>query len=113
MWQKSLIQQQVELIQARVKFADDISKILESYTIDDGVFGLINNNTYELSRGYFIATKTFDNIYEATREMDQFNQAVRITNGKFILGNVYPTLNINEDFGDNKIFSIEYLDYIK
>ena len=54
MWTKSYIQLQVESIQERAKFAQDINKILESYRIDDGVFGIVNNNTYELSTGYFV-----------------------------------------------------------
>mgnify|MGYP006898688451 FL=1 len=45
MWTKSFIQLQVESIQERAKFANDITKILEKYQIQDGVFGISNNNT--------------------------------------------------------------------
>ena len=60
MWTKSFIQLQVESIQERAKFANDITKILEKYQIPDGVFGISNNNTYELSSGYFVEEKTLN-----------------------------------------------------
>lgn len=107
---KSYIQVQSELIEERGKFANDISKILENYKIEDGVFGVLNNNTYELSKGYFVEEKTFDTISDLIKEMDQRKQAVRITEGKFILGNVYA--NLSDVDTDKKIFSIEYLDFI-
>ena len=112
MWTKSYIQLQVESIQERAKFARDINKILESYRIDDGVFGVVNNNTYELSTGYFVEKQTFDTIDDAIVEMKQTSQAVRITEGKFILGDVYKTLSEIPEKTD-KIFSIEFFDYVK
>jgi len=111
MWTKSFIQLQVESIQERAKFANDITKILEKYQIQDGVFGISNNNTYELSSGYFVEEKTFDTIDQLIKEMNQSHQAVRITEGKFILGNVYNRLSdISED---KKVFSIEFLDDVR
>ena len=111
MWTKSFIQQQVEAIEERARFANDINKILESYSIEDGVFGISRGNTYELSTGYFVPVQEFDSINEAIREMDQNNQAVRIVENKFILGNVYSALSEIED--GKKIFSIEFLDDVK
>lgn len=108
MWTKSYIQLQVESIQERAKFANDITKILENYQIQDGVFGVNNNNTYELSTGYFVEKKTFESMDQLIREMNQVSQAVRITEGKFILGDVYCTLN--EIPEGSKIFSIEFLE---
>jgi len=107
---KSYIQVQAELIEERGKFANDISQLLENYKIEDGVFGIVNNNTYELSNGYFVEEKTFDTINELIKEMNQKTQAVRITEGKFILGNIYSSLSDIET--NKKIFSIEYLDFI-
>lgn len=112
MWTKSYIQLQVEKIEERAIFAENITKILEKYQIKDGVFGIKNKNTYELSKGYFIETKSFDDLNDLIKEMDQNTQAVRITEGKFILGNVFNNLSEIEDKHDN-IFSIEYLDTIK
>lgn len=108
MWTKSYIQLQIESIQERAKFADDITKLLESYRIEDGVFGISNNNTFELSNGYFVEKKTFDNIEDLIKEMDQKNQAVRIKEGKFILGDIYERMS--EIPEDSKIFSIEFLE---
>jgi alpha-galactosidase len=111
MWTKSYIQLQVESIQERAKFANDITKILESYRIEDGVFGITNNNTYELSQGYFVETKVFDSIDQLIKEMNQNTQAVRITEGKFILGDVYASLL---DAPENaKVFSIEFLEDVR
>lgn len=111
MWTKSYIQLQVESIQERAKFANDITKILENYQIQDGVFGIKNNNTYELSCGYFVAEKTFDTMDQLIKEMNQNTQAVRITEGKFILGNVYSLMcDIPEGA---KIFSIEFLEDVR
>lgn len=111
MWTKSFIQLQVESIQERAKFANDITKILENYQIQDGVFGITNGNTYELSTGYFVECKSFDTIDQLIKEMNQKTQAVRITEGKFILGDVYNTLY---DAPNNKtIFSIEFLEDVK
>lgn len=108
---KSYIQLQIESMQERSKFANDISKILEHYCIQDGVFGITNGNTFELSTGYFVEVKTFEHIDQLIKEMDQSKQAVRITDNKFILGNVYETLSeINEDV---KVFSIEFLQDVK
>jgi ribosomal protein L16/L10AE len=42
------------------------------------------------------------------REMNQISQAVRITEGKFILGDVYR--NLSEIPEGSKIFSIEFLE---
>jgi hypothetical protein len=111
MWTKSFIQLQVESIQERAKFANDITKILEKYQIQDGVFGIINNNTYELSSGYFVEEQTFDTIDQLIKEMNQSHQAVRITEGKFILGNVYTCLSDIPE--DKKVFSIEFLDDVR
>ena len=111
MWTKSFIQLQVESIQERAKFANDINKLLESYQIPDGVFGVRNNNTYELSSGYFVEEKTFDTIDQLIKEMNQYSQAVRITENKFILGNVYSSLcDVPEG---SKVFSIEFLEDVR
>lgn len=111
MWTKSYIQLQVESIQERAKFANDITKILENYQIQDGVFGITNNNTYELSSGYFVEEKTFDTMDQLIKEMNQYSQAVRITENKFILGNVYSSLcDVPEG---SKVFSIEFLEDVR
>lgn len=111
MWTKSYIQLQVESIQERAKFANDITKILENYQIQDGVFGINNNNTYELSSGYFVEEKTFDTMDQLIKEMNQYSQAVRITENKFILGNVYSSLcDVPEG---SKVFSIEFLEDVR
>lgn len=112
MWTKSYIQLQVEKIEERSIFVKDIIKIMEKYQIQDGVFGIANKNTYELSKGYFVETKSFDDLNDLIKEMDQNTQAVRITEGKFILGNVYNNLTDITENCDN-IFSIEYLTAIK
>jgi len=111
MWTKSAIQMQIESIQERAKFASDINKLLESYRIDDGVFGVSHNNTYELSRGYFVEDKTFDDMATLIKEMNQTSQAVRITGGKFILGTVYESLADTPE--DKPVFSIEFLEDVK
>lgn len=108
MFTKSIIQQQVELIQERAKFAGDINSLLESYRIIDGVFGVRQCNTFELSKGYFVEVKEFNSIDEAIKEMDQRSQAVRIIENRFILGDVYN--NLNDIPSDKTVFSIEFLE---
>lgn len=108
MYCKSKIQQQIELIEERVAFANSINDILEHYTVEDGVWGVANNRTYELSRGYFVPQKEFNTVNEAIKEMDQRKQAVRIHEGKCILGDVYQCLTDTPD--DAQVFSIEYLE---
>lgn len=111
MWTKSFIQLQVESIQERAKFANDINKILENYRITDGVFGIINKNTYELSTGYFVSVKEFSSMDDLIKEMNQNNQAVRIMENRFILGDVYKRLSETPE--NSKVFSIEYLEDVR
>lgn len=108
MYCKSLIQQQIELIEERASFARDINEMLERYYIADGVWGVSNKRTYELSNGYFVPVKEFTSINEAIKEMDQRKQAVRIIEGRCILGDVYQCLADTPD--EAQVFSIEFLE---
>lgn len=112
MWTKSYIQMQVESIQERAKFSQDIANLLEKYTINDGVFGIVNNNTYELSTGYFVENMRYTDLEEAVRNMDQHSQALRIYEGLYIIGDVYRTLSEIED-ESKSVFSIEFLEDVR
>ena len=111
MWTKSAIQMQIESIQERAKFASDINRLLENYRIDDGVFGISHGNTFELSKGYFVEEKSFEDMSTLIKEMNQSTQAVRIKEGKFILGNVYECLSDTPD--EKSVFSIEFLEDVR
>ena len=60
MWTKSFIQLQVESIQERAKFANDITKILEKYQIRRYLVFLIT--TYELSMVILKKNLTIDQL---------------------------------------------------
>jgi hypothetical protein len=106
---KSIIQLQLESIQSKSKFEQDIKDILEHYDVKDCVFG-VNEGAYEMTNGYFIPLCTYDNLTEAVREMNT-NQAIRIVeNEDFIVGDVYKCLS---DCADNKeVFNIEFLENV-
>ena len=59
---KSYIQLQIEQIQTKGRLEKDIKDILEKYNVKDAVFGIINNTTQELSCGYLVEEKRFDNL---------------------------------------------------
>ena len=112
MWTKSYIQLQVESIQERAKFSQDIANLLEKYTISDAVFGIINGNTCELSTGYFVESGRYTDLEEAVRNMDQKSQALRICENEYIVGDLYRTLS-EIDESAKSIFSIEFLEDVR
>jgi len=104
---KSLIQLQIEGIQAKGEFEKQISTILETFDVQDTVFA-IKHGAVELTRGYFVESKTYDDLTQAVREMDN-NQALRIVENKtFIVGDVYNSLT--ECMDEEKVFNIEFLE---
>ena len=64
-----------------------------------------------LAAEYSHAPDYFERASEAIKEMNQNNQAVRITENKFILGNVYNCLSDAPD--NSEVFSIEFLENVK
>lgn len=104
---RSNIQLQLESIHAKGEFAKQLHNILEKYDVQDTVFG-IHRGLYELSSGYFVESKTYDDLDLAIREMEN-GQAIRVVeSAKFILGDVYQ--NISDCPEDSHIFNIEYLE---
>ena len=104
---KSNIQLQLECLQEKSNFSRELRRILEQYDVQDTVFGS-QRGLHELSTGYFVETKTYDNLDEAVREM-KIGQALRVVeSSKFIVGDVYARLSDCPE--DQHIFNIEYLE---
>lgn len=105
---KSFIQVQLEFVQAKSEFENNIKSILEKYDVQDSVFSINNRGTYELSNGYMVESKRFDSLNDAVRFMG-IGQALRIVENKeFIVGNVYDKLTDCPE--SDHIFNVEFLE---
>lgn len=106
---KSTIQLQLDYLQSKGDFARELHSILEHYNVQDTVFEFCaHRGLHELSNGYFVESKIFDNLDDAVREMNS-NQALRIVeSSKFIIGDVFSSLSDCPE--ESHIFNIEYLE---
>lgn len=108
---KSNIQLVIETENIKSRFKSALSKLVESYEIKGNVFALdFRKSPVEVSDGYFVEEKTFDNLSDCINEM-KLDQAISINEDKFILGHVEQQLaNCDESL---KVLDIEYLKYIR
>ena len=107
----SNIQLVIEQENVKSRFKQALSSLVESHTVQGNVFAIdYRRNPVEVSNGYFVEEKEFDNLNDLIKEM-QLNQAVSINEDKFILGHVEQQLSNCDE--NAKVLDIEYLKYIR
>ena len=105
MFQKSIIQQQLEYNSILEKFKHSLASLLESYNINGNVFGW-QGKPVEFETGYFVVESEKDNLQDAIREMTSLDKCIRIVENKtFQVGTV--THYISECAPDAKVLDIE------
>jgi len=105
MFQKSIIQQQLEYNAIVEKFKQSLASLLESYNINGNVFGW-QGKPVEFETGYFVIESEKDNLQDAIREMTSLDKCIRIVDNKvFQVGTV--THYISECALDAKVLDIE------
>lgn len=94
MYTKSLIQQKIEILHLRENFNDTLTELLEKYNIHDNIFMVNQGECMEVTRGYFVLLEEYQDLSEAIKNCDVFNQGIRIINNStFQVGNIYSNLN--------------------
>ena len=100
---KSNIQHIVEKVKFLEKFEDELNSLQEKYIIENSIFTM-GNELMEVVKGYFVVDKEFDNLHEAIKSMINKGNAIRITENKYAIGNIYKTLS---EYPENsKIYDI-------
>ncbi|MBR5297829.1 MAG: hypothetical protein IKU29_08210 [Parabacteroides sp.] len=90
---KSRIQIIHEQLIEKSGFVNDISELLENYTIEDSIFENKGGMAIEVWRGYFEKTAEYSQLSEAIDNM-QCKQVLRIVNNKlFQIGNIYQSIS--------------------
>lgn len=106
---KSNIQLVIEEDKIKSRLKTALAKLVESYEIKGNVFALdLRKNPVEVSNGYFVEEKTFDNLDDCIKEMS-LDQAISINEDKFILGHVKQSLSLLDK---EKVLDIAYLKYV-
>lgn len=94
MYTRSLIQQNLEILKAKENFNEGVSSLMEKYNIEDSIFVISNGSVKELTKGYFVIEKEYDNINEAIRNCNINTQGVRVVeNNKFMVGSIFSHLS--------------------
>lgn len=110
MWQKSAIQQMTEMQNTMFAFKTSLNKIMESYNVQDNVFGIISGTPSEVTSGYFVTENEYGSFDEAMQNFDMNKNLVRIVeNKKFYIG-TYATKITDIESGkiaEGKVYSIE------
>lgn len=106
---KSNIQLELEKVQRAEKLQNYIVSFLESYEIDDIVFGITEKGPAEIQRGYMAITDRFDTLLEATKTVDSSNSVIRCTPEGYFTGKYFDTMSA---CGNEVIFDIRNLEYI-
>ena len=106
---KSNIQLIIEEDNIKSRFKSALARLVEKYEIQGNVFALdLRKNPVEVSEGYFVEEKTFDNLDDCIKEMN-LTQAVSINEDKFILGHVEQSLSLCKE---GKVLDITFLKYV-
>ena len=100
---KSNIQHIVEKVKFLEKFEDELNSLQEKYIVENSIFTM-GNELMEVVKGYFVVDKEFDNLHEAIKSMINKGNAIRITENKYAIGNIYKTLS--ECPENSKIYDI-------
>lgn len=112
MYTKSIIQQQVELFNAKDKFRRGIESLMEKYTIEDSVFILNSNNLFEATDGYFALVNEYDNLNEAISNCDINTMGIRVMNDtKFQIGTLHNS--ITECKEGSSVFDLKRLENVR
>jgi hypothetical protein len=112
MYTKSIIQQQVELFQAKDNFRRGIESLMEKYTIEDSVFVLSNGKCFEAVDGYFAVVCEYDNLNEAISNCDINTMGIRVMNDtKFQTGTLHNS--ITECKEDSSVFDLKRLENVR
>lgn len=92
MYTKSLIQQNIENIRLKESFNDGLNNLMDKYNIEDSIF-IYNGSVKEVTNGYFVESKEFDNLKDAINNYD-INMGIRIMeNERFQIGYIYNQLS--------------------
>lgn len=108
MYKRSTIQMQIEQNELKNKLGNAIEQLLEKYTVNDIVFGLVNGQPAEMTKGYMVEMKQYDTLKQAITEM-KVTQVVRFDGEKYYIGDFKSQLN--ECNVEKPIFDIELLEF--
>ena len=112
MYTKSIIQQTVEMLNAKNNFKASIEHLMEKYTIEDSAFTMKNGFLHEAVNGYFNVENSYESLDEAIHNCNNTNAYVRVINNKeFQVGTVYKS--ISECCKDKQIFDLDRLEQIR
>lgn len=91
---KSNIQIVAETLQAKHQFFNELERLCEKFNIEDNIFCCgVNGVVEEPEVGYFGQVKACDNLTEAMKDFNIFNQGIRIKGDEVIVGNLYKSLD--------------------
>ena len=108
MYKRSTIQMQIEQNEAKNRLGNVIEALLEKYTVNDIVFGLVNGQPAEMTKGYMVEMKQSDTLKQAITEM-KVTQVIRFDGEKYYVGDFKSQLN--ECNVEKPIFDIELLQF--
>lgn len=111
MYTKSIIQQNIELLQAKNNFRIGIEQLMEKYNIEDSVFVLKNGRLYEAVEGYFSVESDYDSLSEAISNCNIATMGIRVMGNKFQTGTIHQ--RISECVNDNQVFDLDRLEAIR
>lgn len=107
MFTKSLIQQKLEMVRLLESFKKSLNGMMDQYIIENAFFGISNQGMYEATKGYFVASKEYDNLDEAVRDM-KCNQFIQVLeNKKFVVGDINSQLSNCPE--ESHVYDVEFL----
>ena len=83
---KSNILVQLELIEAAQRLKEYTEYLFESFRIDDIVLGIVHNQPQEVTTGYLVEQKEYEDLDTAIRHLDPRTDCLRICEGKYFVG---------------------------
>ena len=113
MYTKSIIQQNVELLNAKNNFRTAIESLMNKYIIEDSVFVTHKSgNIYEVTKGYFVTENEYNNLQEAISACDINNMGIRVKNNEiFQIGTLH--LSLNECDENKNVFDLNHLETVR
>jgi hypothetical protein len=109
MYTKSIIQQKIELFEAKSNFKCSIENLMEKYNIEDSVFVYTKNSTIqEVVEGYFVIEAEYTDLMEAISACNINNMGIRVMENKsFQIGTIHNI--ISECDNTKKVFDLKRL----
>lgn len=112
MYTKSIIQQNIEIINAKNEFKDTLKTLMEKYHIVDCVFAYSKNGVKEVVEGYFAIENEYADLNEAISHCSIHNMCVRVLNNeRFQVGTIHQF--ISECDNNKKVFDLERLEDVR